>query len=84
MHLTTIILKNGRKFCSPIKEIKIDNKNFENSYIILFDYNKKFYVRGIQGALTEKDRSSTNKIEDIDEIERMKKLWKYQKLKFNF
>lgn len=74
MHLTHIVLKDGREFSSPIQEIKLDKENFENSYIKLFDYDEKFYVKDMQSAITEKDRISINKIGDVDEIKRMRKI----------
>ena len=76
MHLTTIILKDGRKFASPIEKIKFDSEVFENSYIKLFDYRDIFYIKDIQSAITGMERVSINRTEDVDEIKRMKKYWK--------
>jgi hypothetical protein len=80
MHLTRIVLKDGKKFSSSIEKIRFDNNIFEDSYIKLFDYKEKFYIKDIKSAVTEKDRISINKIRGVDEIERMRKLWnRYKK-----
>ena len=75
MHLTTIILKDGRIFSSPIEKIQYDLEIFEKSYIKLFDYPDMLYIKDMQSAVTEKERVSVNKIEDADEIKKMREYW---------
>ncbi len=75
MHLTEIILKDGRKFEGFIDEQRLDPDIFEHSYIKLLDDNL-FYIKDIISATTKKDRVSSTKIGDVDEIENMRKFWK--------
>ena len=80
MHLTEIILKDGRKFSAPIETIKFDPDIFEYSYIKLFNSEELFYIQDIKSAKTKKDRISCYKFGDVDEIKRMRNLWnKYKK-----
>ena len=80
MHLTKIILKkNGKKFKGPIDKIGFDSDVFEYSYIKLFTYPTLFYICDIASAITERERVSISRIEDIDEIERMRKIWMHYK-----
>ena len=77
MHLTKIVLKDGRKFADVMPKIGYDPNVFENSYIELS--GNRFYVRDIASAITENERVSKTKIGDIDEIEEMRKQWEEYK-----
>ena len=74
MHLTNIIKKDGNNLTSPLEKIRFDPDTFGNSYIKLFDY-EPIYIRDILSAITEKERTGINKIEDADEIKHMRKIW---------
>jgi len=74
MHLTKIILKDKTSISSPIERIRFDKDVFKNSYIKLFD-NNPVYIKDMRSAITIGERISIKKIEDVNEIKRMKKYW---------
>ena len=79
MHLTEIILKDGRKFSGYIERTAFDPDTFEHSYIKLFKYYKIFYICDIKSAITESDRIGLNEVSDINKIEVMRQQWEEYK-----
>ena len=73
MHLTEIVLKDGRKFEGIIERQRFDPDIFENAYIKLD--GQILYIKNISSAITKADRISSTKTGNIDEIEQMRKLW---------
>lgn len=63
---------------APLEKIRFDPDTFEHSYIKLSGY-QPLYICDIQTAVTIKDRINIHTIGDIDEIQRMKKLWQEYK-----
>jgi len=77
MHLTEIILKNGRKFEGIIERQRFDPDIFEHAYIKLD--GQILYLKNISSAITKADRISSTKTGNIDEIKKMQKLWEQYK-----
>ena len=73
MHLTEIVLKDGRKFEGIIEKQRFDPDIFEHAYIKLD--GQILYIKNISSAITKADRISSTKTGNIDEIEKMRKLW---------
>ena len=73
MHLTEIVLKDGRKFEGIIEKQRFDPDIFEHAYIKLD--GQILYIENISSAITKADRISSTKTGNIDEIEKMRKLW---------
>ena len=73
MHLTEIVLKDGKKFEGIIEKQRFDPDIFEHAYIKLDE--QILYIKNIFSAITQADRISSAKTGDIDEIEKMRKLW---------
>ena len=77
MHLTEIVLKDGRKFEGIIERQRFDPNIFEHAYIKLD--GQILYIKNISSAITQADRISSTKTGDIDEIKKMRKLWEQYK-----
>jgi len=77
MHLTEIVLKDGKKFEGIIEKQRFDPDIFEHAYIKLDE--QILYIKNIFSAITKADRISSTKTGDIDEIEKMQKLWEQYK-----
>ena len=77
MHLTEIILKDGRRFEGIIDKQRLDPDVFDHSYIKLNE--NLFYIKDITSATTKEDRISSTEISDVDEIESMRELWEEYK-----
>ena len=77
MHLTEIVLKDGRKFEGIIEKQRFDPDIFEHAYIKLD--GQILYIENISSAITKADRISSTKTGNIDEIEKMRKLWEQYK-----
>ena len=77
MHLTEIVLKDGRKFEGIIEKQRFDPDIFEHAYIKLD--GQILYIKNISSAITKADRISSTKTGNIDEIEKMRKLWEQYK-----
>lgn len=69
MHDTNIKMKDGRVFCAPIYKI-----NIKKGFIRLFEVDEDLYFDDMVYAITENERIGINKIGNVDEIERYRKL----------
>ena len=75
MHITRLFLKNGKTINSILERQRLDPDVFENSYIKVCDFNEVFYIKEISSAITQRERVTINRIENLDEIANMKKNW---------
>ena len=86
MHDTVVVLKKAIEedglvkliLSAPLERIRLDPDTFEHSYIKLYGH-QPLYICDLQAAVTVKDRINIHTIGDIDEIQRMKKMWEEYK-----
>ncbi len=77
MHLTEIVLKDGRKFEGIIERQRFDPDIFEHAYIKLD--GQVLYIKNISSAITQADRISSTETGNVDEIEKMREVWEQYK-----
>jgi len=77
MHLTEIVLKDGRKFEGIIERQRFDPDIFEHAYIKLD--GQVLYIKNISSAITQADRISSTETGNVDEIKKMREVWEQYK-----
>jgi len=77
MHLTDIVLKDGRSLRGVIMHQRFDPVVFEHSYLEIYDGEgyAMLYLKDIVSAVTRGERISIHRIGDLDELARLRNLW---------
>lgn len=77
MHDTRVELKDGQVLIAPLWQLKLNLRDYEESTLQLMDH-EPVAIKDIKSAITKNQRISLLKIGDVDELERIRKLWEWE------